>query len=49
MSDELYIEDIEYYFDLRYLILDDYQDVKEFMDDVYCNVGGVWFYKNYKV
>ncbi len=48
MSDELYTEDTEHHLDLRHLTLDDYQDVKELMDDVYRNVGGAWPYKNYK-
>lgn len=40
---------MEYYLDLRNLRLDDYNDVKVLMDEVYVNVGGVWFYFNYKV
>lgn len=49
MSVENSIEDIEYYFELCNLMLEDYQDVKVLMDDVYCYVGGVWLYKNFKV
>ena len=48
MSAENSIEDTEHHFELRNLTLEDYQDVKALMDDVYRHVGGAWPYKNFK-
>ena len=42
------IDDPEHIFELRYLTLQDYQDVKELMDVVYAQVGGAWPLKNYQ-
>lgn len=42
------IDSPEHIFELRYLTLEDYQDVKELMDIVYAQVGGAWPLKNYQ-
>jgi len=47
-QDQTQIEETEHHLDLRNLRLDDYNDVKALMDEVYANVGGAWPYSNYK-
>jgi len=42
------IDDPTHIFELRYLTLEDYDDVKELMDVVYAQVGGAWPQKNYQ-
>lgn len=41
-QDQTQIEETEHHLDLRNLRLDDYDDVKSLMDNVYANVGGAW-------
>lgn len=41
-------EEPEHSFELRYMVISDYPDVKELMDDVYEKVGGAWPLKNFQ-
>ena len=47
-QDQTVIEETEHHLALRNLRLDDYNDVKALMDNVYANVGGAWPYNNFK-
>lgn len=41
-------DEFEHRLKLRNLRMNDYPDVKEIMDHVYCNLGGSWTHKQYK-
>jgi len=48
MTDDSIIENAEHKLKLRHLTLDDFEDVKKLMDDVYPGLGGAWPKKKYR-